>query len=606
MESLHPGPRRKLSKVKQACDCCHARKIRCDGEDPCANCQTTELPCSYLTIPKKKGPKGPRLGKPPDTYRKRKEHIVNGNMAPNVPPPLCPQIVEQRQLPIEDAFNGVFGFRPSPLISPGIIRRCIDSFFIHKYPIMPILDREQVYASLANLHEDLEQYGLITAVCAAIILQPEILGPPGPSEKFQEAGQPLSSELFIAETLRSRQFCNHIETPTLATVQTSFFLFAASFSIGRDNSAWFYIREAMTMLQLQRFHEENTYSKMADSLYATYCRRTFWLLFITERAYALQRHRPLTLQRTIDLPTVSPGPEATILTGFLDLVSLFQNFDDTFLSLWNLSSANSTTSPQSLLHLQDILKFALPDVSDRTEIQQADLLISRQWLKTMVWQLCVTKGLLSSSSTNESMSFHYPVTIARDVVLVSRLLPPKAFEANGVGILEKVFDIGCSLADVLLLQPSATQASSLEIGPRDYLMELIRILGTVLGGSSRYLRLLAAKADECLQVRVRGSLSESESSNELLVIQEVDDEDDENYEQDSNEVTFYAPSAVEDCQGLEAVAQFDERFSEEPFDIDGLSPTDLANEQHHMPFSLSTPDWNRILEADSAFSGALS
>lgn len=467
---------------------------------------------------------------------------------------------------------------------------------------MPILDQEQIYASLGTLGEHPEQYGLVTALCAMIILQPEILGPSVSSKGPQEGSQLPSSEVFIAETRRSRQFCDHVEAPTLATVQTSFFLFAALFSMGRDNSAWFYIREAMTMLQLQRFHEEDSYLKMADAQYATYCRRTFWLLFITERAYALQRHRPLTLQRTIDLPTVSPGPEAPILTGFLDLVSLFQNFDDTFLSLWNLASADTTTSPQSLIRLQDILKLSLPDVSDRTEIQQADLLVSKQWLKTMVWQLCVTKGLLSSSTTNESMSFQYPVTIARDVVAVSRLLSPKAFEANGIGILEKVFDIGCSLADVLLLHPNAMQVSSLEIGPKDYLMELMRILGTVLGGSSRYLRLLTAKADECLQVRIRGSLSESESSDEMAVIEEIE-HDDENNEEEGNRPMFYGPHIIDEAnvssKGFEVVENLNSLYAEErSHGINAISPTDFATEAQQIPFSLSTPEWDRILDPE--------
>lgn len=529
---------------------------------------------------------------------------MTGNMAPGTPPPIVPQTVEQRQLPVDNGLEGDFSFQPSPLISSDIIRRCVDSFFTHKFPIMPILHREHLYTSLDDLPNHPEQYGLITALCAIIILQPEILGPPRPSENHIESSELPSSELFITETQRSRQFYNHVENPTLATVQTSFFLFAALFCIGRDNSAWFYIREAMTMLQLQRFHEEDTYSRMADPHYAIYCRRTFWLLFITERAYALQRHRPLTLQRTIDLPTISPGPEATILSGFLDLVSLFQNFDDTFLSLWNLSSMNSGTSPQSLIQLQDILKFALPDVSDRTEIQQADLLVSRLWLKTMVWQLCVSKGLLSSSTTNESMSFQYPVTIARDMVLVSQLLPPKAFEANGVGILEKFFDVGCSLADVLLLHPSSMQVPSLQIGPRDYLIELMRLLGTVLGGSSKYLELLAAKANECLQVRIRGSLSESESSNEMVVMEEIidDNDDDDDYEHERNEGMFSSRSTADAMENVGTVAQLSQReLSEESFGINGLSPTNLANEAYHMPFSLSTPDWNRILEGDSEF-----
>ena len=613
MASQLNQPPRKPTKVKQACDCCHTRKIRCDGDDPCVNCQMTELTCTYLAIPKKKGPKGRRIGKEPRLTGKRKEktHVVNGSGTSKVPPPIAPQYREERnhhvplQVPVDDYESG---FQPSPLLSPGLLKSCVDGFFAHKYPIMPILDRDQIYSMLPNLQNDPEQYGLITALCSAIILQPEILGQP----LLEDPNSRPSSEFFINETRRARQYCNHIETPSLVTVQTSFFLFASLFSSGKDNSAWFYIREAMTVLQIQRLHEEATYLNMTDPLYATYCRRTFWLLFVTERAYALQRHRPLTLQRTIDLPTVDSGPESTILSGFLDLVSLFQNFDDSFLSLWNWSLTDSTASPQSLILLQDILKFAIPNVAERTEVQQADLLISRQWLKTMVWQLCVTKGLLSSSPTNESMSFHYPVTIARDVVLVSRLLPPKAFEANGVGILEKVFDIGCSLSDVLLLHPSSMHVSSLEIGPRDYLMELVRILGTVLGGSSKYLRLLAAKADECLQVRIRGSLSESEAPN--MVEEIVDDiSEDQEMDYERNGAESYHHHSMDEIMGSEIGGTrcetvqdrgLDHAQSYEYSNLSELPEIELGIEESNLPFSPSTPEWSRILGPDTSFRGS--
>jgi hypothetical protein len=428
-------------------------------------------------------------------------------------------------------------FKRLPIVSDDLVRACVDAFFTHKYPIMPILDRDDTYSLLPHIGQSPENYSLIVALCAVIVLQPEFLDP-----SFSVSGVQIpSADALIDESNRARGFCDHMENPSLAHVQTSFFFFAALFCLGKDNSAWFYIRESMTMLQLQRLHEESTYSAMTNASCKIYCRRTFWLLFITERAYALQRHRPLTLQRTIDLPTMSQGPESTILSGFLDLVSLFQNFDDTFLSLWNLSGADAPASTQSLVQLQDILKFAIPNVSERTEIQQADLLVSRQWLKTMVWQLCVSKGLLSSVSANESMSFHYPVSIARDVVLASQHLPPSAFEANGVGILEKVFDIGCSLSDVLQLHPTyVTRAriSGMELGPRDYLVELVRVLGTAPGGE-RYLRLLAAKAEECLQVGIQASLSDSEASDqveELFNEDEVVNLDDHMKENDNQEV----------------------------------------------------------------------
>jgi hypothetical protein len=114
--------------------------------------------------------------------------------------------------------------------------------------------------------------------------------------------------------------------------------------------------------------------------------------------------------------------------------------------------------------------------------------------------------------------------------------------------------------------------------------EIILNVADRVRGSSRYLRLLAAKADECLQVRIRGSLSESESSNEMAVIEEIiDDEDDVNYEQGGNDAIFYDPNTSEEVQDLGAVVQLSgAEFSEEPFGLNGFSP---AKEAHNFPFS---------------------
>ena len=71
----------------------------------------------------------------------------------------------------------------------------------------------------------------------------------------------------------------------------------------------------------------------------------------------------------------------------------------------------------------------------------------------------------------------------------------QAFEANGVWILEKVFDIGCNLVDVLLVYENSIPISGREVRPGDYLIELVRILRTVFGGNSKCLGFLSAKAN---------------------------------------------------------------------------------------------------------------
>lgn len=516
--------------MRQACDCCRTRKIRCNGASPCANCTgPPALQCTYLAVHRKTGPKGPRrLSKSTAPRSRREPRSATPGLRPDASPPVAsPDDSSQSSIPVEDS-----GFRSSATVQTEFIVLCLDAFFKHKYPITPVLDRQQTEAALPHLASSPELYGLLTACCAVIVLSPEILSPshhvsvspfsslsPRPSadsgcgtgsgtSDSASSAMP-SAEFLISETIRARRFCNYTDYPSLTTVQTSFFLFSAFFCLGNDNSAWFYLREAITLLQLLRLDEESTYSSSLsdDAVLSVYSRRMFWVLFITERAYALQRHRALTLRKSIELPPVDSGPERHILPGFLDLISLFQHFDNDFFAIWNQSSMTHATSAEFLVRLQNVLAYSLPSTAGSTESQLADLLVSREWLKTMVWQLCVSRTLLSSSSNEESMSFRYPVKIARDVVLVSRLLPLKAFEANGVGILEKVFDIGCSLADVLCLEPSLVRPSTLEVGPRDYLVELVRIVGITLGGSYKHTQILATKAVECLQTSVDRPLS---------------------------------------------------------------------------------------------------
>jgi len=403
---------------------------------------------------------------------------------------------------------------------------------------MPILDRETIYASLHELHHSPTQYSLITSICAVIMMQ-TAMSLPIDREGFLDTSQQFDSVLtvdfFIKETYRAREFFDQVESPSLASVQTSFFLFFSLSQRGKDNSAWLHLRESITMLQLLNLHEEDSYTTMTDSCYATLSRRTFWLLFITEQAYALQRHLPLTLRRPIRLPIVADDQEATIIYGFLDSVNLFRNFGDGFMALWNSTERDHTrlVSPRPFIKLQESLKDAIPNVRDRSEVQQADLLITRQWLKMIVWQLCLKKGMLSSNPIIDSMSFHYPIDIARDVTLVTRLLPLEAFQANGVGILGKIFDIGCSLADVLLVHPHILHRSTVEIGPKDYLMDMVRILDMDIQGHAKYLVLLANRADECLGVRVPRPLSSGNGSPAVCEI-DWDEGSDEIYDSASS------------------------------------------------------------------------
>ena len=495
-----PNPSGKPIKVRQACDACHRRKIRCDGCTPCLNCRNAELGCTYLAVHKKTGPRGPRNAR---RLQRPGERILQSPIpAPAHVPVPAPPLNDELVILASDVTappSIADDFHPSPLLTHAIIEWCLDAYFKHKYPLTPILDRQQLEHGFLSA----ERYSLIASCCAIIALSPEILPP---SEAQDDITLP-SADFLISESLRARRHCHAVEHPSLTHIQTSFFLYAAFFAMDKDNSAWYYLQESTTMLQTLRLHEETPYEETNDPSLAVYARRMFWVLFITERAYGLQRNRPIRLQETLDLPAIDPlSSDAEILLGFLDLISLFRPFDSTFITNWNQLTPSSSTDSASLSHLQNMLKYSLPNLSDYSQVQQADLLISREWLKTVVWKLCASKRVLSTANSEDVMSLHYPATIARDIVLISQLVPTQAFEANGIGILEKVFDVGCSLADLVSLAPMEFQSSAMDVGVMDTLMEMVRIVGSRFGGGYRHLNILVDKASGCLMLNVDRSL----------------------------------------------------------------------------------------------------
>lgn len=111
----------------------------CSPTQPCNNCQTTSLPCTYLLIPKKKGPKGPSSRTPRAVLKMRmrqeqEQSSASSGQADGIsnstasPPLLSPTL--------ENGMSGLsfsHAFEPSPLLSLEVAQKYVDKFFKHKY-----------------------------------------------------------------------------------------------------------------------------------------------------------------------------------------------------------------------------------------------------------------------------------------------------------------------------------------------------------------------------------------------------------------------------------------------------------------------------------------
>lgn len=209
---------------------------------------------------------------------------------------------------------------------------------------------------------------------------------------------------------------------------------------------------------------------------------------MSARSFAILRNKPITFKKTPSLPTTRHTYESPdIHTGFLQLVSSYTPLDESFVSAWN-DGSDPRVSATTYLALQNLLAqtpsflqrsrastpssdsaptYSAPvtaapsddgsedeadeDVvqSEPTAIQKADLLITQQWLRLIVWQSSFRQSLLSWTAPHESMHFAFPLAIARSTANVLQGLPSSAVEVHGMGIFEKIFEIGTWCMNVL-------------------------------------------------------------------------------------------------------------------------------------------------------------
>lgn len=339
---------------------------------------------------------------------------------------------------------------------------------------MPIIEREEFLSSLDFDNISTERFCLVLSLCALTNLQ--VLN--------------RNADELIREALRARQTFDYIECPTLDTVHISFFLFACFFGLNTHNTAWFYLREAVTFAQLIGLDNEESYKSVESRTDAAYRRRSFWVLFVTERAYSIQRHHSLSMQPSIELPSSIEEDLSHNMKGFNYMVDLWSQINSDFLSMWN--DKRFPITPEWMASQHRKLCSALPERLEISEVQEADILISQQWLRTILWQLSTSRLLLSSSATDEALRFSFPIQISQDLLKITNRMSSETLEVHGIGICEKVFEVASTLVDVMICDPAA-QDQEVKQKASSNLFELLRLLRTLRNGTSPWHALILEK-----------------------------------------------------------------------------------------------------------------
>ncbi|WQF83730.1 hypothetical protein CDEST_08744 [Colletotrichum destructivum] len=558
-----PGQQQQSAPLKRTvCDHCRRRRIRCDGKFPCEQCVHASLTCKREHVPKKRGPKRGH-GRVINELRAREsshqlhqlpQHTIqkpfnaenalesptdvdigmsssdlgeaasqpsSNASAASTPPSFWAAVTSNPGHSNVPEPRGVFSsdeFRPRTRSYFHMIPQLVELYYEHIYPIMPLIYMPAIRETISRPMTPSEK-NLVYALCAltSMHMSGKSIGAPGPTS-WEVVGR-----FFLDETISTRHSYDFLEDLSLSAVISSFYLSTSFFEINQSRKSWYYLREALTNAQDLGLQDDSTYYGLSRE--ETLCRqRVFWILFVTERSFAILRNKPITFKRTPSLPSTRhsyEGPD--IHAGFLQLVSSYTPLDESFVTAWNEGS-DPRVSATTFLALQNLLSLppaflrprgrssppqphsqlagsfgASSDAQDSgspepTNIQKADLLITQQWLRLIVWQSSMRQGLLSWTNPADSsgsvspedgvtegnsMCFSFPLTVARDTAAILSSLPSKAVEVHGMGIMEKIFEIGTWCVNVLGACESVGFSTSMDFTSGD-----MGVLGSGRKGAS--------------------------------------------------------------------------------------------------------------------------
>ncbi|KPI36831.1 putative sucrose utilization protein SUC1 [Cyphellophora attinorum] len=332
------------------------------------------------------------------------------------------------------------------------ILECVEVYFGSLYHVVNVVHEPSFRRLLARPSQlSLVQRCFVLAFCAASILREACKHGEAISDDVKEKGIRFLEQCF---TLRAS--IDFIEEQTPLVVTMSYFLHLSSACLEKVKSSGHFLREAISFGMGLSLHEREQPNNLYDADLIC-ARRTLALLSVTERAMAVLIDVPAILLRTPpSLPSVFfDAEDANTLDAFECLYSLFSLLNPTILGYWSSGRLENEAHRDTLRDMIEGVQHQLASRSliDRPlpDIPRADILVTQQWLRLILWQISNRLSLLSTLSPDPAFTYNYPIQIAKDLCLVLESLTEDAIAHHHFSIYCKIFEIAYSLMDILNL-----------------------------------------------------------------------------------------------------------------------------------------------------------
>ncbi|KAJ4370518.1 hypothetical protein N0V83_005039 [Neocucurbitaria cava] len=238
----------------------------------------------------------------------------------------------------------------------------------------------------------------------------------------------------------------------------SIFIHNCLMSLQGSDAAFFYMRDAISIIQLLRIDNAESASSLSGPERSRR-QRLYWQAYIHERFLAILDYRRAILPPLYTLPEDDPSVPIQVHEGFNQIIKLFRLLDTEFLDSWLDSQGHNVTSTwveAKSRELEGDPEADARELANLSMMQRADLTITREWLRTLVWRLAMGQTLLSSRSSKECLSLLFPVRLSQTLRQQVSSMSRQDIEVHGSSITQKLFEITDTIADVLIHVPAAT------------------------------------------------------------------------------------------------------------------------------------------------------
>ena len=411
-------------RASSSCDACRQRKVKCNRASRCSQCTHLGLKCTYLKS-------NPSLR----TRRATTRGVV---------------IQAYRESTIEpkssDRFSALraasAGTSPPHFtcehLNTATFFRSLEADYAQALPHLPIVPVSEFRSAIDTMPADSAATALLY-VLAATTLNMTV-----PQESDRPARNAHVKALcYAALERRGIVMPNHVISISTIMVST----LVATYLFTQDPTAtmgWFFFNEAVTCTALLWARQREPDGQL---------KRLYWIIWIHERFNAMAWRRRPMLQTIEPLPREHPDLPPNVESGLGYMVDLWRIMDDVFLQNW-LDDHSPALTPAWIEGKQSQLAYGVEqwenDIKSLNHKQQLDLIVTRHWMRTLLWQMALSKFLLKSDeSQSGSMGFGFPAHISRRLRVVLTNTPHGVIEAYGTGVIHKSFDIVSTLADLL-------------------------------------------------------------------------------------------------------------------------------------------------------------